>query len=157
MSKYSICSCLVYSTKFRFYETQHPVLLLFVFLPLPISIREYHTRCRSYGGFDSTKVVDLRRTVWVSLQTMDVMSKHASSRNSATAEVVFGLLLELVDISGILKIFPKPLHAIAANSVTRTTLTRNLQMEVERRASSLYLLLGVPIRNTDHALVDVGA
>ena len=25
MSKYSICSCLVYSTKFRFYETQHPV------------------------------------------------------------------------------------------------------------------------------------
>lgn len=156
MSKYSICSCLVYSTKFRFYETQHPVLLLFVFLPLSLSIREYHTRCRSYGGFDSTKVVDLRRTVWVSLQTMDVMSKHASS-NSATAEVGFGLLLELVDTSGILKIFPKPLHAIAANSVTRTTLTRNLQTEAERRASSLYLLLGVPIRNTDPALVDVGA
>ena len=88
---------------------------------------------------------------------MDVMSKHESSRNSATAEVVFGLLLELVDTSGILKIFPKPLHAIAANSVTRTTRTRNLQMEVERRASSLYLLLGVPIRNTDHALVDVDA
>ena len=36
-------------------------------------------------------------------------------------------------------------------------LTRNLQMDVERRASSLYLLLGVPIRNTDHALVDVDA
>ena len=88
---------------------------------------------------------------------MDVMSKHASSRNSATAEVVFGLLLELVDTSGILKIFQKPLHAIADNSVTRTTLTRNLQAEVERRASSLYLLLGVPIRNTDRVLVDVDA
>lgn len=88
---------------------------------------------------------------------MDVMSKHVSSRNSATAEAGFGLLLELVDISGIRKIFPKPLHAIADNLVTRTTLTRNLQMAVEHQASSLSLLLGVPIRNTDHALVDVGA
>lgn len=127
------------------------------FRSLSISTRKYHTKCRSYGGFDSTQVVDLRRTVWVSLQTMDVMSKHASSRNSATAEVVFGLRLELVDTSGILKIFQKPLHAIAANSVTRTTRIRNLQMEVERRASSLYLLLGVPIRNTDRVLVDVDA
>lgn len=88
---------------------------------------------------------------------MDVMSKHESSRNSATAEVVFGLRLELVDTSGILKIFQKPLHAIVANSVTRTTRIRNLQMEAERRASSLYLLLGVPIRNTDRVLVDVDA
>ena len=88
---------------------------------------------------------------------MDVMSKHASSRNSATAEAESGLLLELVDISGILKIFQKPLHAIAANSVTRTIQTQNLQTAVERRASSLYLLLEVPIRNTDRVLVDVGA
>ena len=28
MSKYSICSCLVYITKFSFYETQHHVISL---------------------------------------------------------------------------------------------------------------------------------
>lgn len=28
MSKYSICSCLVYITKFRFYKTQHHVISL---------------------------------------------------------------------------------------------------------------------------------
>lgn len=88
---------------------------------------------------------------------MDVMSKHESSRNSATAEVVFGLRLERADTSGILKIFQKPLHAIAANTVTRTTRIRNLQMEVERQASSLSLLLEVLIRNTDRVLVDVDA
>ena len=88
---------------------------------------------------------------------MDVMSKHESSKNSATAEEESGLRLELVDISGLLKIFQKHLHAIADNSVTRTTQTRNLQTEVEHRASSLYLLLGAPIRNTDRVLVDVDA
>ena len=88
---------------------------------------------------------------------MDVMSKHESSRNSATAEEESGLLLELADTSGTLKIFQKPLHAIAASSVTRTTRILSLQVEVELRASSLYPLLGVPIRNTDRVLVDVDA